>query len=116
MAEFKSPELIYPKGVGAPRRTITSLHFLEVSTVYLETLPHWLVLFLLPLQLPLHHHHLFPVTRDSRHTANMGSVVLPHLVTGWHVDQAIVSYQFSPPQCMTQANIYAPRCPKKSAS
>ncbi len=26
---------------------------------------------------------------DSRH--NMGSVVLPHLVTGWHVDQAIMS-------------------------
>jgi len=36
----------------------------------------------------------------------MGSVVLPHLVTGWHVDQAIVSYQFSSPQRMTQANIY----------
>merc|ERR1711964_73613 len=30
-------------------------------------------------------------TFKHRSTDNMGSVVLPHLITGWHVDQAIMS-------------------------
>lgn len=43
--------------------------------------------FLLPK--PLHPVH-YPVPTYPK-TATMGSVVLPHLKTGWHVDQAIMS-------------------------
>lgn len=32
-----------------------------------------------------------PSQTHREHTGNMGSVVLPHLNTGWHVDQAIMS-------------------------
>lgn len=32
-----------------------------------------------------------PSTKSPLNTLTMGSVVLPHLVTGWHVDQAIMA-------------------------
>ena len=35
-----------------------------------------------------HHPHHSPHPREN---TNMGSVVIPHLITGWHVDQAIMS-------------------------
>jgi hypothetical protein len=51
----------------------------------------------------------------SLHAFNMGSVVLPHLVTAWHVDQAILSederlvvIRFGrdwDPQCMRQDEV-----------
>jgi len=50
-----------------------------------------------------------------RNTADMGSVVLPHLRSGWHVDQAILSEEErlvvirfgrdSNPDCMRQDEI-----------
>lgn len=37
------------------------------------------------------HEHLRTHAHTLKTTENMGSVVLPHLNTGWHVDQAILS-------------------------
>lgn len=36
-------------------------------------------------------HILWVLDRAVFKSYSMGSVVLPHLVTGWHVDQAIMS-------------------------
>ena len=51
----------------------------------------------------------------------MGSVVLPHLVTGWHVDQAIMSEEERlvvirfgrdwDPDCMRQDEVLYRKCP-----
>jgi DIM1 family U5 snRNP protein len=56
-----------------------------------------------------------PTSHHPSHTPTMGSVVLPHLRTGWHVDQAILSEEDrlvvirfgrdSDPQCMSQDEI-----------
>lgn len=45
----------------------------------------------------------------------MGSVVLPHLVTGWHVDQAIVCSQLQTSPLRPKTNLEY-RCQKKTAS
>lgn len=52
---------------------------------------------------------------------DMGSVVLPHLVTGWHVDQAIMSEEERlvvirfgrdwDPDCMRQDEVLYRKCP-----
>lgn len=56
---------------------------------------------------------------DNPYTHIMGSVVLPHLVTGWHVDQAILSEErlvvirFSrdwDPDCMRQDEVLYRMC------
>ena len=60
---------------------------------------------------PPFHSHLL----HNTHTYTMGSVVLPHLRTGWHVDQAILSEEDrlvlirfgrdSDPDCMSQDEV-----------
>lgn len=61
-------------------------------------------------------HHYYSLSLwDNQSLPIMGSVVLPHLVTGWHVDQAIVCsrLQTSPLHPKTDLGY---RCQKRTAS
>lgn len=61
------------------------------------------------------HHYCSLSLWDNQSLPIMGSVVLPHLVTGWHVDQAIVCsrLQISPLHPKTNLEY---RCQKRTAS
>lgn len=61
------------------------------------------------------HHYCRLSLWDNQSLPIMGSVVLPHLVTGWHVDQAIVCSRLQTSPLRPKTNLEY-RCQKRTAS